>query len=282
SKCVIAAEMTPDCILKEIERGQATHTFIGSPSLIEVLDHPNVAKYDLSSVSFIVLGGAPLSSEIFKRAIRVFGNVFGAVFGLAECGPITGLRPDELVVEGSPEEMKRLQSCGREAINADVRIVDDQGNDLPSRELGEVIVKGDCVMKEYLKAPQATEQAIRGGWLYTGDMATRDKDGYIYVQGRKKDMITTSGRTVVASEIEDVLYEQPSVKEAAVVGVPDEDLGQAIKAVIVLREGEELSEGTVIELCKKSLPDFAIPKFVEFVTALPKSTVGKILKHKLG
>ncbi|MDY7031354.1 MAG: AMP-binding protein [Thermodesulfobacteriota bacterium] len=122
---------------------------------------------------------------------------------------------------------------------------------------------------------------MRDGWLYTGDMATIDNDGYIYIQGRKKDMITTSGEIVMGSEVEDIIYQETSVQEAAVIGIPDEERGEAIKAIIVLREGKELSEEKIINLCKKNLPDFAVPKFVEFVAEVPKSAVGKILKHKL-
>ena len=283
--CVIAPEITPECILKTIERGRANHTMMGTPFLIQLLDHPDIGKYDLSSMRFIALSGIPLSPEILTRAIKVFGSVFGSVFGnmyaLTECGGIAWLRPDEVVLDGPPEELQRLQSVGREAVNMDVRVVDDQGKDLPPDIPGEVIVKGDAVMKEYLKAPQITEQTLRNGWLYTGDIATMDKEGYLYIQGRKKDFITTSGNTIVASEIEDIIYQETSVKEAAVIGLPDENLGEVVKAFIVLREARELTEEEVIELCKKNLPDFAVPRSVEFVSELPKSAVGKILKYKL-
>lgn len=280
-RCIVAARMTADCILETIEQGSATHTFMGSPFLLQLLGDPNLGQYDLSSMRFIAMTGAPLSSEILKRATAVFGNVFGKVFALSECGGIAWLRPDEVSMEGSHEQMKRLQSCGKEAINMSVRVVDDQGNDVSSGILGEIIVKGDAVMKEYLKAPQATEQTIRNGWLYTGDIATFDDQGYIYVQGRKKDMILTSGKTVIASEIEDIIYQESSVKECAVVGIPDENIGETVKAFIVLRGGEDLTEKKVIELCKKNLPDFAVPRSMEFLSELPKSAVGKILKYKL-
>ncbi|MFH1625763.1 MAG: AMP-binding protein [Pseudomonadota bacterium] len=280
-RCIIAAEMTAESFLRATERGQVNHTFIGTPFLIELMDHPNLGKYDTSTVRSIALSGTPLSIEILKRAIRVFGNVFGNMFGLSETGPVAYLKPEEVVTEGSPEELKRSQSCGRETINVDIRVVDDQGEELPPGALGEVIMKGDSVMKEYLKAPQATEQAIRDGWFYTGDMGIIDKDGYLYIQGRKKDMITTSGKTLIASEIEDIIYQEPSVKECAVVGMPDENIGEAIKAFIVIREGRDLTEEKVIDLCKENLPDFAVPGSVEFLSEFPKSAVGKILKYKL-
>ncbi|MFH1624249.1 MAG: class I adenylate-forming enzyme family protein, partial [Pseudomonadota bacterium] len=223
--CVIAAGMTPEPFLEAIEKGRATHTAVGTPFLIQLLDYPDLEKYDISTMRYIAFAGTPLPTEVLKRAIKIFGNVFGNMFALSECGPIANMRPGEVIIEGSREDLKRLQSCGREAINADIRIVDDQGLDVPPGKLGEVIVKGDCIMKEYLKAPQATEQAIRDAWLYTGDIATIDNDGYIYIQGRKKDMITTSGKTVMGSEVEDIIHQEPSVKEAAVIGIPDEDLG---------------------------------------------------------
>jgi acyl-CoA synthetase (AMP-forming)/AMP-acid ligase II len=273
--------MTAESFLRTIEKGEANHTFIGTPFLIELLDHPDLGKYDTSTMRSIALSGAPLSIEILKKAIKVFGSVFGNLLGLSETGPIGYLKPEEVVTEGSPEELKRLQSCGRETLNVQLRVVDDQGKEVSAGALGEIIVKGDGVMKEYLKAPQATEQAIRGGWFYTGDMGIMDKDCYLYLQGRKKDMINTSGKTLIASEIEDIIYQEPSVRECAVVGMPDENIGEAIKAFIVIREGRDLTEEKVIELCKKNLPDYAVPASVEFIAEFPKSAVGKILKYKL-
>ncbi|MDY7031353.1 MAG: long-chain fatty acid--CoA ligase [Thermodesulfobacteriota bacterium] len=170
--CVIAADITPESFLKAIEKGRATHTGIGTPFLIQLLDHPNLERYDISTMRYIAFAGTPLSTEILKRAIKVFGNVFGNMFGLAECGPIAGMRPDEFIIEGSPEELKKLQSCGREAINADIRIVDDQGKDVQSGELGEVIVKGDCVMKEI------SESAPGNGTGHKGWMALYRRYGH--------------------------------------------------------------------------------------------------------
>ena len=163
----------------------------------------------------------------------------------------------------------------------DVRVVDEQGNDVLPGQVGEIIAKGDRLMKGYWKAPKLTEEVIKGGYLYTGDLATIDEDGYIYLVGRQKDVITTGGKVISPSEVEDILYHHPAILEAAVIGVPDESLGEAVKAIIVLREGERTSKEELISLCQQNLPPFAVPKSVDFVDTLPKSAVGKIQKHIL-
>jgi long-chain acyl-CoA synthetase len=201
-------------------------------------------------------------------------------YGLAEMGHISSLSSKEFVFEGPPEKVNRLRSCGKEAMNVEVRVIDEWGNDVQPGQLGELIAKGDEMMQGYRNAPKATEEAIKQGYLYTGDLATTDEEGYIYLAGRKKDAIITQGKMLLPSEIEEVIYRHPGVSEVAVIGVPDEKLGQAVKAVVVAKEGK-ITEEEIIELCRQNLPSHAVPKSIDFVESLPKTPSGKVVRYAL-
>lgn len=278
---VILKDVNPMSVLEAVQQEKITTSFLGSPFLPLLLDFPELNRYDHSSLRCIVVAGTPLPTEIWKRAVKTFGNIFGQVYGLSEMSPITFLPPEDIVPEGPLEMVNKLRSCGREAINMHARVINEQGHDVPPGEVGEVIAKGKSMMAGYWNAPKATEETIRGGYLYTGDMATVDEEGYIYLVGRRKDIITSKGKILSPSEIEDIIYKHPAVQEAAVIGVPDDELGEAVKAVIILKTGKKASPSEIINLCQQHLSSDAVPQSVEFATSLPKSPVGKILKHKL-
>jgi acyl-CoA synthetase (AMP-forming)/AMP-acid ligase II len=224
------------------------------------------------------VSGASLPAETWKQAIEAFGNIFTLAYGSVELSWVTFLPCEELILE-SPKV--KGGSCGKETLPIEIRIVDEQGNEVPRGEVGEVIARGKSMMAGYWKAPKATEEAIRGGYFYTGDLGMLDEDGYLYLIGRKKDVITSQGKLISPSEVEDIIYHHPAVLEAAVIGIPDEQLGEAVKAVIVLKPGAKASTEDIIGLCHNYLPLYAVPKSVNFVTSLPKSAVGKILKREL-
>jgi len=185
------------------------------------------------------------------------------------------------VAEGSEEKLRRLASCGKETLNVEIRVVDEEGNDVPPNQIGEMIIKADSVMKGYWKLPQATAEVLRGGYLYTGDLATRDGDGYIYPIDRKKDTIVSGGEKVYPREVEEVIYRHPAVVEAAVVGMPDEELGEAVKAFVAVKRGETATAEEIIEFCRPNLAKHAMPKSVELMPSLPRTPSGKVLKRVL-
>ncbi|MBI4618949.1 MAG: long-chain-fatty-acid--CoA ligase [Desulfobacterales bacterium] len=281
STIVVLKEFNPDVILKAIETEKVSTTLMPPSFIISLLNHPGMDQYNISSLRSIVFGGEPMPVEVLKRAIVVFGNIFAHVYGLMEITPVTYFREDDLVLDGPPEVLKRVQSCGKEAINVEVRVVDENDNDVIPGEVGEVIAKGDNMMKGYWELPQATAETIRGGYVYTGDLATIDKEGYIYLVGRKKDIINSSGKTIYPGDIEDVLYRHYSVSQAAVIGVTDAKLGESVKAVVVLKEGMESTENEILDFCKQNIAAHAVPQSVEFVNELPRNPSGKILKRKL-
>jgi fatty-acyl-CoA synthase len=166
-------------------------------------------------------------------------------------------------------------------VNVEIRLVDDEGNDVPVGEVGEILARGPNVMAGYYKDPEATSETLRGGWLHTGDLGRLDEEGFLYIVDRKKDMIITGGENVYPREIEEVLYGHPKILEAAVIGLPDPDWGERIHAVVALKEGESLSEQEVIDYCKSYIASFKKPKSVEFVDRLPRSPAGKVLKRIL-
>jgi acyl-CoA synthetase (AMP-forming)/AMP-acid ligase II len=219
-----------------------------------------------------------------SEAIQRFGPIFSQIYGLTETvSEATCLWAEEHVIDGSPEVVHRLGSCGKETINCHVRVVRPDGKDVSrdGQEVGEIIIKGDVLMKGYWNMPEVTAETIRDGWLYSGDLATMDSDGYIYIVDRKKDMIISGGINIYPREIEEILYKHPAVYEAAVIGIPDEEWGEKVTAVIVPREGHELTEEEIIEYCRERLATYKKPKSVIFTNSLPKTPTGKILKREL-
>jgi len=278
---VLADDYSPEAILNLIQREKITSGFMIPPMITALLECPQLDSYDTSSLRHVLFSGVPIGVETLKRAIKTFGNIFFQCYGTTELGPLTMIDPDGQVIEGPPEKVRRLASCGQEAPNVEVRVVDDEGRDVAPGEVGEVIGRGDNLMKGYWRMPQATEEALKGGYIHTGDLATVDEGGYLYLVGRKKDLILSGGKTIYPVEVEEVIYQYPGVVEVAVIGVPDEKLGESIRAVVVVRRGEKVAAEDILEFCRQRLPDYASPKSVAFVEKLPRNPAGKILRRTL-
>jgi long-chain acyl-CoA synthetase len=277
---VILNEFDPIRIFETIEKEKASATTLVPTMIINLINHPEINKYDLSSLKRIMYGSAPISLEVLKQAMAAFRCDFIQCYGATETNAFTGyLLAKDHVVGGSEKQVQRLASCGKEGMWAEQRVVDDNGNDVKGDEVGEIIIKGDGVIKEYWKAPEKTKDTIKNGWWHSGDMAKVDEDGYIYIVDRKIDMIISGAINIYPREIEDVLYQHPAIKEAVVIGVPDPQWGETIKAVVQLKEGLRATEEEIINFCKKYLASYKKPKSVDFVEQLPLGTGGKILKR---
>ncbi|MFF5400611.1 long-chain fatty acid--CoA ligase [Peribacillus butanolivorans] len=264
-----------DYILEMIRKQRPT-IFYGSPTMyISLLNHPDLKKDDLTCFQFCICGTAPLPIEVIKKFEEITGAPMVEAWGLSEAtagvtrNPITGLR--------------KVGSTGIPLPNLGVKIVDIATGtmEMPIGEPGEIIVKGPIVTKGYWKNPDETENTIRNGWLYTGDIGKMDNDGYFYIVGRKKEMIITGGFNVYPAEVEEVIYQHPAVLEAGVYGVPDSYRGETIKAVIVLKKGTTVSEEELQNWCRERLTRYKIPRIIAFRESLPKTAVGKILRRQL-
>jgi len=251
--------------------------------LVRLLNHPDIDKHDLSSLHTIIYGASPMPVDKLKEGIRCFGPVFVQGYGQAEAlGTITFLSREDHKIEGTPQEVARLSSAGIPYTYVDVRVVDESGKDVPPGETGEVIVKGDHVMKSYWKLPQEqTDVKLRDGWIYTEDIGKMDEEGYLFLVDRKGAAIKTGGLLVSPNEVEQVLYQYPGVVETAVFGVPDEQWGEAVKAVVALKPGVKVAEKELIEFCRNNLAHYKAPKSIDFRDSLPKSDTGKILTKDL-
>lgn len=247
-----------------------------------LLDYPDIDNYDTSSLQTIFYAASPMPLSLLKRGIEKFGAIFCQGYGLSESGPTaTFLSKKDHVTEGEPNVLQRLNSCGKAAIVCDVRIINEKGEDVQPGEVGEIIIQSQRLMKGYWNQPEKTADSIRKGWLYSSDMATVDEDGYIYIVDRKNDMIISGGENIYPREIEEVLYSHPAVLEATVIGVPDDKWGESIKVFVALKQGALVSESELIEFCKLNLASYKKPKYVEFMTELPKNASGEILKTVL-
>jgi long-chain acyl-CoA synthetase len=238
-----------------------------------ILNHARASQYDLSSITEVICGGAPLPVELAQGFTRRYPCRIREVYGLTEA---TGLG-----TANRRTEPYRPGSAGRTYSNTELRVVDDDDRPLPAGERGEICLRGPIVMQGYHNRPQETEQIMRGGWLHTGDIGYLDGDGFLFVVDRKKDMIIRGGENIFPAELEAVLHEHPAVAEAAVVGVPDEVYGENVVAFVVAKSGAEVSESEVIEHVCRKVARFKAPSRVHFLPALPKSNIGKILRRVL-
>jgi len=265
-----------------IEKYRVTTMFV-VPTMIKLLiDSPYVDQYDLSSLQYVVYGGSPMYVEDMKKALAKLGPVFVQIFGQFET-PNTGtfLPRQEHILNGTPEQMKRLGSAGFPRTGIEIKIVDKNDKTLSTGETGEICVRGDTMMKGYLNRPKETKQTLRGGWVHTGDIGYLDQDEYLYIMDRSKDMYISGGLNIYPRETEEILLQHPEVREGCVLGVPDEKWGETGMAVIVLKPGSRVVESDIIEFLKPRMAGYKRPRLVEFVDELPKSGYGKILKREL-
>lgn len=250
--------------------------FAGVPTMfIGLLNYYNHEYFDLSCLKTCSSGSAPLPIGVLEEFNKKSGTKIVEGYGLSEASPVTHRNP----VDG----IQKLGSVGIPVPNTDSKIVDiDTGEiTLQHGEVGELVIKGPQVMKGYWKLPEETKNVIREGWLYTGDLAMMDEEGFFTIVGRKKELIIASGFNVYPVEIEDVLYEHPNIAEAVVIGVTDKYRGESIKAVVVLKKDQQLTKSDVIQFCQQRLAAYKVPRKVDFVETLPKSAVGKVLKRRL-
>ncbi len=277
-----SASFDPLALFETVQRLKVAHiAFMAPTQIIKILEDFKPGAYDLSSLKAICYGGAPIYVEHLRSAIQAFGPIFTQLYGQGEA-PITisGLRASEhwrLIESGD----KRIGSAGTIRTDVDVRIVDEQGQELPSGGIGEITVRGDIVMPGYWNNPEATNEAIRDGWLYTGDIGMLDTGGYLFLLDRSKDVIISGGNNVYPREVEEVIVQHPAVANVIVVGVPDEYWGEAVHAVVILEAQASLTAEEVIRFCAAHMAGYKKPKGVDFVTEFPVSGYGKVLRREI-
>lgn len=241
-----------------------------------MLQMADVDAYDLTSLRLITYAGSPFPPELLKKCILKFGPIFEQAYAMTECIGGTFLNMDDHVLDG--ERSKLLASAGKPCPNVDVCIKDEQDNDQPPGKIGEIAIRGKCLMMGYWKNPELTAKAIRNGWYHTGDMGFIDEEGYLFLVDRKADMIVTGGENVYPKEAEDVLYQHPAVAMAAVVSAPDEKWGERVQAAVVLQTGQTATKEELIAYCKEHLAGYKCPKEIDFWEQLPTTPVGKVLR----
>jgi long-chain acyl-CoA synthetase len=260
--------------LEIIQRDSVT-TFLGVPTMYgALLHHEGRDAFDASCLDLCVSGGAAMPVEVLKGFEEAFGCKVLEGYGLSETSPVASFN--------HPDRDRKPGSIGTPIEGIEMKVVDDEGADVATDDVGEIVIRGHNVMKGYWNKPDATREAIDGdGWFHTGDMAKVDEDGYFFIVDRKKDMIIRGGYNVYPREIEEVLYEHPAVREAAVVGVPHDDLGEEVGAAVALKEGAEASAEDLQAFVKEQVAAYKYPRRIWFVDELPKGPTGKILKREI-
>jgi len=270
---------TPEKFIRLVEQHRITATFLVPTMIYVLLDSPARQGADLSSLQLVIYGASPMSPARLTEGIREFGPVFMQLYAQTEApNTVTVLHQHEHDPVHHPE---RLASCGTPCVGTQVRLLDDDGHAVPRGEVGEICVRGPLVMQGYWNKPEETAKALRHGWLYTGDMARQDADGYLYIVDRSKDMIISGGFNVYPREVEDALSQHPAVAAAAVVGVPDAKWGEAVRALVVCKPGASVPAEELIALVRERKGSVYAPKAIDFVDSLPVTGLGKLDKKAI-
>ncbi|MFH1484587.1 MAG: long-chain-fatty-acid--CoA ligase [Chloroflexota bacterium] len=284
---IMERQFDPKEWMQLVEKEKANRAMMVPTMLKQLMDHPDFGKHDLSSLRVITYGAAPMPLEVIKKALQIFRNTrFINAFGQTEtASTITMLAPEDHVIEGTEEEkekkLKRLASIGKPMPDVEMKVVDENGAEVPPGEVGEIVARGPRVMSGYWRDPDKTAKTMKSGWIYTGDMGYKDEDGYFFLAGRATDMIIRGGENISPEEVEAVLQSNPKIDEAAVIGVPDPDWGEKVMAVVVLKKGEKATAQDITEYARARLASYKKPELIEFVNELPRNPMGKVLKRVL-
>lgn len=272
-------------VLDGIAEERITLTNLIPTMLNMMINHPDVGRFDYSSLRVLLSGGAPIAPEVVRKILEVFKCDYIQTYGMTETSPYLTLSilKDHLRGLSWEDQLKFKASTGREFIGVSLKVVDSDDNEVErdNEHVGEIIVKGDTVTPGYWNLPGETAKAFKDGWFYTGDLAVLNEERYVTIVDRKKDIILTGGENVYSTEIENVLYQHPDILEAAVIGVPDPKWGEAVKACVVLKSGGKATEDEIISFCKRHLAHYKAPKGVDFMESLPRTGSGKVFKKAL-
>jgi fatty-acyl-CoA synthase len=278
AKNVVLKEFLPEDVLDVIGKYKISKIFMVPAAMKMVLDHPNSRKTDYSHIKYILYGASPIPLDLLKEAMEVFECGFVQLYGMTEtCGSVTYLPPEDHSIEGN----ERMKSAGKAYPHCEISILDGESKEVPLGDVGEIAVRSTSNMLGYWNLPEETNKTLRDGWLRTGDAGYMDSDGYVYVHDRVKDMIVSGGENVYPAEVESAIFGHEKISDVAVIGIPDERWGEAVKAVVVLKPGKSLTEEEIINFAKERIAGFKSPKSVDFISELPRNPSGKILKKEL-
>lgn len=277
-RAIIQPEFTPEGVLTAFEEG-VTRMFIVPAALQMVVQHPKAKTTDFSAVRYVLYGAAPIPLELLRQAVKTIPNAgFLQCYGMTETtGTIAVLPPEDHDLDGNP----RMRSAGRAVPGAEIKIMGENGEELPRGEVGEVAVKSPSNMIGYWNLDEATQASLKDGWMFTGDAAYMDKDAYVFIQDRIKDLIISGGENIYPAQVESAIYGHPAIAEVAVIGVPDSTWGEAVKACVVAKPGEKVDPESIIEWTRERLAGFKVPKSIDVIPALPRNASGKILRREL-